>query len=173
VETLVRAIDVIDRCHNFRQHINNWRTKASINDTSALETLRIYYEFKNRYLDLNDLERESIIDLLNKANDAVRESELPSEVKKFLCKSFDDLAGFLRDLEFYGFEAAWSKSAELIASILRFESELKESKTDLAEKVADAAWKAMKFLAILGGAKDGILLTAATVNLILDPTPAL
>ena len=56
------------------------------------------------------------MDELRAAKEAISLSDLEEKAKEFMLKALADLLTFLQEIRFYGFEAAWAKNAELVAS---------------------------------------------------------
>ena len=138
-----------------------------------LENIHVIYKIKRRSFELNHDEINALIADLTSLIAKINNSTLDQNASIILTGAVDNLIYFLRNLEIFGFEAAWSASSQFMGSIMRCNSELRDTSDEaLMTELLKIAGKIMRYLAILGGAKDGLLLTVAGVQLLLGGPPA-
>jgi hypothetical protein len=77
----------------------------------------------------------------------------------------------LENLEIFGFESAWTESANMVGGALRFRNEL-TSNPELRQKVTTTTWQVMQFLANITGAKEGAVPISEAAQALLGGAPA-
>lgn len=158
---------------SFHQAAEQWRAKASPVDVMLLENIHVIYKITQRSFELDRDEIKSLITDLTSILANINDSTLDYNARMVLTKAIDNLIYFLKNLEIFGFEAAWSASFQFAGSIMRCNSEFRDTDdVSLMAELVQIAGKIMGYLATLGGAKDGLLLIGAAAQLLLGGPPA-
>jgi hypothetical protein len=153
----IQAIDQLTSLtvpNDFHLPIPQWREKARQSDITLLDTMHVYYNLHNMYVEVDVDEVKTTASQLNSLADAIKASDLDARVKIFFIRALDALKFSLDNMEIFGFDGAWIESANLVGGSLRFRNEL-ASNPDLRQKVAATAWQVMQFLADVAGGKEG------------------
>jgi hypothetical protein len=152
-------------------HHRGWKTNADTSDISALDTLNAYYEVRQQFIEIDVADIANLVGEITSLIASAQGSGLDDNAKRFFINGLEELKFFLENIEIFGFEGAWSESANLVGGVLRFRNEL-HSEPHLRESLRKTAWRVMQFLAVVGGAKDGAVLFADAAQALLGSTPA-
>jgi hypothetical protein len=157
---------------DFHLQIPQWKEKARHSDITLLDTIHVYYNLHNAFVEL-DLDRaRNLAAELGSLSESLKASELEGRVRNFFGRVLDELRFSLTNLEAFGFESAWGESASFVGGALRFYNEL-ACNSALAQAVAINARQVMQFLADTAPNKEGgapiseaaqALLGAATIG---------
>jgi hypothetical protein len=155
--------------NEFHLSIPQWKEKAQQSDITLLDTMHVYYNLHNMFVEL-DVDRLKVLATqLASLSEGIKSSGLEARAQTLFVRSLDELRFALGNIEIFGFESAWVESATLVGGVLRFRNEL-ASIPDLRENLAAAAWQVMQFLADIAGAKEGpVSITEAAQALLGGP----
>jgi hypothetical protein len=173
--TWVEAIDQLMSLtlpNDFHLSIPQWKEKAQQSDITLLDTMHVYYNLHNMFVELDIDQVKVLAALLNSLAESMKTSEWDGRVRFFFVRSLEELRFSLLNMEIFGFENAWAESANLVGGALRFRNEL-VSNPDVRQNVAATAWQVLQFLAVLAGAKDGAVPITDAAQALLGGAPAI
>jgi hypothetical protein len=142
---------------DFHLPIPQWKEKARQSDITLLDTMHVYYNFHNMFVEVDLDKIKELATGLNSLADTIKASDLNARVKLFFIRALEAVKFSLDTMETFGFDSAWNESVTLVGAVLRFRNEL-ASNSELRQKVAGTAWQTMRFLAQAGGANEGAVL---------------
>src|SRR5262249_45431433 len=145
-----------------------WKEKARQSDITLLDTMHVYYNLHNMFVEVDLDEVKKLATRANSLAEGIKASDLDSRVKIFLIRTLDAMKFSLDNMSIFGFESAWGESSNLVGGVLRFRNEL-ASNRDLQQNVAATAWEVMQFLA---GAKEGAVSINEAAQALLGAAPA-
>jgi hypothetical protein len=152
---------------DFHLAIPQWKEKARQSDITLLDTMHVYYNLHNMFVEIDLDQIRDLTAKLNSLADTIKTSDLNARVKMFFVRALEALKFSLDNMEIFGFESAWNESVTLVGAVLRFRNEL-ASNSELRGKVAGTAWQAMQFLAQAGGANEGAVLINEAAQALLS-----
>ena len=155
--TWAEAIDQLNSLTmpgEFHLQIPQWKEKARQSDVTLLDTMHVYYNLHNMFLELDLEQAKSLAGQLGTLSESIKESELEGRARGFFARVLEELRFTLINVEVFGFESAWSESANFVGGALRFRNEL-AGNSNLQQNVTATAWQVMQFLADVAGSKEG------------------
>jgi hypothetical protein len=139
---------------DFHLQIPQWKEKARRSDITLLDTIHVYYNLHNAFVEF-DLDRaRNLAAELGTLSESLKASELEGRVRNLFARVLEELRFSLTNLEAFGFESAWGESANFVGGTLRFYNEL-ACNSSLAQRVATTAWQVMQFLAEIAPNREG------------------
>jgi hypothetical protein len=156
--------------NEFHLAIPQWKEKAQQSDITLLDTMHVYYNLHNMFVELDLDQLKDLAAQLASLSEGIKSSVLEARVQTFFVRSLDELRFSLANIEIFGFESAWAESANLVGGVLRFRNEL-AAIADLRGSLAATAWQAMQFLADVAGAKEGPVSIAEAAQALLGGPP--
>jgi hypothetical protein len=157
--------------NEFHLSIPQWKEKAQQSDITLLDTMHVYYNLHNMFVEINLDQVKDLAAQLASLSEGIKSSVLEARVQTFFARSLDELRFSLANIEIFGFESAWSESANLVGGVLRFRNEM-AAIPDLRQNAAATAWQTMQFLADVAGAKEGPVSIAEAAQALLGGVPA-
>jgi hypothetical protein len=139
---------------DFHLPVPQWKEKARQSDITLLDTMHVYYNLHNMFVEVDLDQVKDLSARLNSLVDAIKTSGLDARIKIYFIGALDALKFSLDNLEIFGFEGAWNDSVNLVGGVLRFRNEL-ASNSELRQKLAGTAWRTMQFLALVAGPNEG------------------
>ncbi len=170
----IQAIDQLTSLtipSDFHLAIAQWRQKARQSDITLLDTMHVYYNLLNMFVEYDTDAGKALTAELSAFNEELKKLEFDARAKTFLIRALDSIKFSLDNMEIFGFESAWAESANLVGGVLRFRNEL-GADPDLRQKTAAAAWRTMEFLAAMAGAKEDGVSIADAARSLLEAAPA-
>jgi hypothetical protein len=138
----------------FHLQIPQWKEKARQSDITLLDTMHVYYNLHGQFVELDLQQAKGLAGELGTFTEKLKTSELDNRVRGFFARTIDELRFALINIEVFGFENAWSESANFVGGALRFSNELATA-AGLQQSAAKTAWAVMQFLADIAGGKEG------------------
>jgi hypothetical protein len=138
----------------FHLPIPQWKEKARQSDITLLDTMHVYYNLHNMFVEIDLDQIRDLAAGLNSLAETIKAGDLNARVKIFFIRALEALKFSLDSMQIFGFESAWNESVTLVGAVLRFRNEL-ASNSELRQKVAGTAWQTMQFLALAAGANEG------------------
>jgi hypothetical protein len=172
----IEAIDQLTSLtlpNDFHLSIPQWKEKAQRSDITLLDTMHVYYNLHDMFTEIDTDQVKTLVTRLSSLTEGINTSGLDGRVKRFFVRSLEELKFSLGNMEVFGFESAWTESANLIGAALRFRNEL-ASNADLRQNVAETAWQVLRFLAVVAGANtEGGVPIPDAAQALLGGAPAL
>jgi hypothetical protein len=170
----IQAIDQLTSLtmpNDFHLSIPQWKEKAQQSDITLLDTMHVYYNLHNMFVELPVDQVKDLVARLNSLIEGVNTSKLDGSVKRVFVRSLGEVKFSLENVEVFGFESAWSEGASLVAAVLRFRNELASS-PDWQNTVSETSSQIIQFLAERAVAKqDGGVPLADAVQALLGRAP--
>jgi hypothetical protein len=166
----IEAIDQLTSltvASDFHLPTQQWKEKARQSDITLLDTMHVYYNLHNMFVEIDLDQVKDLAARLNSLSDTIKTSDLNARVKIFFIRALEALKFSLDNMVFFGFDSAWNESVTLVGAVLRFRNEL-ASNSELRQKVAATAWQAMQFLALAAGAEKGAVPISEAAQALLD-----
>jgi hypothetical protein len=126
--------------NEFHLSIPQWKEKAQQSDITLLDTMHVYYNLHNMFVEIDFDQLKDLAARLASLSEGIKSSVLEARVQTFFVRSLDELRFSLANIEIFGFESGWSESANLVGGVLRFRNEL-AAIPDLRQNAAATAWQ--------------------------------
>jgi hypothetical protein len=138
----------------FHLAIPQWKEKARQSDITLLDTMHVYYNLHNSFVELDLDQAKNLVGGLGTLSENLKASGLEGRVRSFFARILEELRFSLLNIEVFGFDSAWADSVNFVGAALRFRNEL-AGNSDLRQNVTTSAWQLMQFLGDKAGGKEG------------------